>query len=445
METRAFFLKGLAFVFLSLFIFLPSYSDASENEILRRLEKLEREVERLKKENMELRRTRGEGKMADETARPKKAVEKDRQGITVLNKYNMLLYGRVKVDLNYDTREFRKYNDWLGAVGVGDTGNDSTNLNPRDSRIGIKVLSKNEAWTSEARIETDFYGDNNGNSFIPRMRLGYIKLTNHDWNANLLIGQDWIPIARLNPSTIDFGVLAAAGNLWWRVPQVTLRKNIGNIEILGSVMKHRRISTAEEDRMPWVLGRIAYKSDSLGKGGYVAVGAGYRRESLVDNTNGLDNDVNRWLAALELKAQAGKFTFAVEPWIGKGLDKEWLRYDMGINTYDETGTYPNRRPDLMGGVGGFASLSYLMNAKQSISLGYGIDNPRNSDMKGLDLTTVSGTNDRRFTKNEMFFINSWYSIIDAIKVGCEIMHMDTERFGDSNVGTRYTLSSMYLF
>ncbi len=430
------------FLVISFLIVFPSFSKASDAEILKRLERLEHEVEQLKKENMRLRQAQETLKQdkKSETA----AVELSEK-ITGPEKpkYDIQLYGRVKVDLNYDTAEFRKYNDWLGAVGSGDAGHDSTNFNPRDSRIGVKVDSKSGAWMSRALIETDFYGDSNGNNFIPRLRLGYVSLTN-DKGTSFLVGQDWTPVAQLNPPIFDFGILAASGNLWWRVPQVTLRKKVGNVEILTSLMKHRRTDTAEEDRMPWVLGRVAYLFNESGSR-MLALGGGYREETLSHNTYGLENDVGRWLVALELKWKIGKFIFMAEPWVGEGLEKEWLRYDMGVNTFDETGAYPNHRPDLIRAAGGFVSFSYALNDKQTFSMGYGVDDPRNDDMKGMDLATVSGTNDRRFTRNELYFLNTWYAFSPAIKIGAEIIHMETERFSDTGEGTRYTFSTMYLF
>ena len=465
MNIRHIFLMVLAIAFCLSCIFTPS-SYGSDEEILRRLELLEKEVETLKKENTRLRqeletdrkeniaeketlikKVEDNSKKADDIIRSQTESQTAAQAksSTFLSKFDTRIYGRVKTEVNYDTAEFRKYNDWLAAVGVGNAGGDSTNFNPRDSRFGLEVSSQEGPWTSIALIETDFYGDNNGNSLIPRMRLGYVKLINRDLNANLLVGQDWIPVAQLNPEIFDFGIMAASGNLWWRVPQVTLRKEIGDIELLVSAMKHRRTDTAEKDRMPWMLGRVAYKPDFLGKNGFVAIGGGYKHESLVPNDYGIDNDVGRWLMALEFKMNVGKFTFAAEPWIGEGLEKEWLRYDMGVNTFDETDGYPNHRPELIAAMGGFVNVSYELSSKQIVSFGYGIDDPDNDDMKGMDLLAVSGMNDRRYTKNEIFFINSWYSITNAVKLGLELIHMDTERFGDSNVGTRYTFAAMYLF
>ena len=85
-------------------------------------------------------------------------------------------------------------------MDAGDGTNDSTNFNPKDSRFGFKVKRRDGVWLSEARIELDFYGDTPNDNLEPRMRLGYVKLTNDDWKASLLVGQDWIPVASLQPS-----------------------------------------------------------------------------------------------------------------------------------------------------------------------------------------------------------------------------------------------------
>ena len=128
-----------------------------------------------------------------------------------------------------------------------------------------------------------------------------------------------------------------------------------------------------------------------------------------------------------------------EPWIGDGLDEEWLRYDMGINTHDNRFRDRNRRPDIIFSRGGWASLTYAMNSKVKMSLGYGLDDPVNDDVEGIDL------NDRQFTKSETYFLNTWYSLTNAVKVGLEIQYKETERFSDTNNGMRFTWSTAYLF
>ncbi len=453
MKDIVFLLRCLTFIFVSMLIINPSYSIASEAEILRRLERLEKEINELRDENAALRKAQGkeEKEKETETVRLKKAMEADRQELedlircqgwclnlpedqfgTVMGKYDMRIYGRVKVDMNFDTAEFWN-EDWVGCVKAGGLTNNSTNINPRDTRIGFKISRRDGDWTSVARIETDFYGGSHS-SFEPRARLAYLQLLNHDWASNLIIGQDWNPVAQLNPPTIDFGILSTAGNLWQRRPQVTLRKKLGNFEILGSALNAKRTDTTDEDRMPWVFGRIAYNRDWMGKGGYLALGGGVKHETLTANAFG-DNSVTKWLLALEMKQRFGNFIFAAEPWIGEGLGSDFVRY-MDVNNED------TKKPYLIRGVGGFASMSYLMNSKHSFSLGYGIDDPKDGDLDGMTL----GNN--KYTKNQIYFLNTWYSLTKALRIGAEIMHLETERKNtadEDNHGTRYTFSAMYAF
>ncbi len=434
---------------LAMVAFCSNSFAASEDEILRRLEKMEQEIKSLKAENSSLRETVQEEQLRVDTDRKaitelkKSAGKLNSNGLrAVLGKYDMELYGRVKVDLNYDTAEFSRYGDLIGTVDGGDSKNDSTNINPRDSRFGIKVKRRDGVWLSEARIEMDFYGTNAGNNLIPRMRLGYVKLTNDDWKASLTVGQDWIPVASLNPPTIEFGVLSSSGNLWWRVPQVTLRKQVCNFELLLSAMKHRRLSYEEEDRLPWIMAKVSYKEGILGKGGLLALGGGFRNSKIGSsyagglNVNGEDNSVDRWLVALEFKIKRGKFTFLAEPWIGNGLGREFLRYGMADNYNGDTA---NDRPDVITSRGGFAALTYAANKKVKLSLGYGIDDPDADDMDGMAL------GNGQFTKSETIFVNGWYTVTSAVKMGIEVMYLETERWDDSDNGMRFTFSTIYNF
>ena len=351
---------------------------------------------------------------------------------SVWSKYNMRLYGRIKFDLNYDTAEFKKYNDFIGVVKE-DASNDSVNFNPRDTRFGFETSHTGGNWTAKGRFEIDFYGTNSGSNLIPRMRLGYVDLANNSSGTSLRAGQDWIPVAQQNPATIDFGVLTAAGNLWWRVPQVTLRQKLGDVELLLSAMKHRREDTEDEERMPWFLGRVAY---NFGDGNLVALGGGYRTgEYISDAGVHTGKDIDRSLVALELKLNLGPVLLKAEGFWGEALGKDFLRYDMDVNDSD-----PNN-PKEIEAIGGFISLTANATDDLSVSAGYGIDDPRNDDMK----TMRGSLGDRQFTKNSIAFLNTWYKVTKGVKVGAEIMYVETERFNSTDAGLRYTLSTFYNF
>ncbi|MEA2084184.1 MAG: hypothetical protein U9O82_08095 [Thermodesulfobacteriota bacterium] len=404
---------GLIVLIFTVFFSLISMTVSAETDA-ERLDRLEREIKEL---------------------RAKQATQATTENVlskaeSVWSKYNMRIYGRVKVDLNYDTAEFKKYNDFIGVVKE-DAPNDSVNFNPRDTRFGFEASHTDGNWTGKGRFEIDFYGTNSGSNLIPRMRLGYIDLANNSSGTGLRLGQDWIPVAQQNPATIDFGVLTSAGNLWWRVPQVTLRQELGNVELLLSAMKHRRVDTEEEDRMPWILGRIAY---NFGDGNLVALGGGYRTGEYVHTVH-TGKDIDRSLIALELKLNLGPALLKAEGFWGEALSKNFLRYDMGINDSD-----PNN-PKEIEAMGGFVSLTANTTDDLTVSGGYGIDDPKNDDMK----TMKGALGDRQFTRNDMAFVNSWYKVTKGIKVGAEIMYVNTERFDKTDEGMRYTMSMCYKF
>ena len=363
-----------------------------------------------------------------------KVVAKEANPVFSKKSAEWLIYGKIKTDFQYDTAKFNKYNDFVGSVANRltnpDYKNDSTNFNPRDTRFGFWAAHKEGNWLVKGRFEIDFYGTNAGNNLIPRMRLAYASITNVSTKTNLLIGQDWIPIARLNPSTIDFGILTAAGNLWWRVPQITLRqKAFDNFEFLVSLMKHRRTDTGSEDRMPWVLGRIAYTGGILGAGNMVAVGAGYRHASY--GTNNSDNFdrylvVGEWKFALLEK----KLIFKGEAWWGKGVGRNFLRYDLDVA----------RDGSAAEAYGGWADLTWKFAPRWSATIGAGFDNPNDDDMPA-----VAAMNDRQFTKNTQYYANVWYQLTKPLKLGFEVIHIETERYNYTDTGNRFQFSMQYVF
>ncbi|MEW6328199.1 MAG: hypothetical protein AB1487_11525 [Thermodesulfobacteriota bacterium] len=426
-------------------ISVPAFGETLEE----RLNRLEKEIQDLKAQAAQREAELAEIKAAAAkpappvVAAPAKPAEGD-----VWTKYNMRLYGRVKIDLHHDTAQFYN-NDWVGAVkNVSGYTNDSTNFNPRDTRFGFEASHTDNGWTGLGRFEVDFYGTNapgdNGNNLIPRMRLGYVNLIYNPCNTSLLIGQDWVPVAQLNPSQIDFSILTASGNLWWRVPQVTVRKQIGDFELLASAMRHRRTATTDEARMPWVLGRVAYNGGLLGKGCSVALGGGYRTESVAKSTwTTADHRIERYLLAAELKLVRGPWEFKAEPWIGQGIGDEFWRYDLSVNYHNGVGDTAD--PETIWAWGGFVDLTYKVDPRLSFTVGYGVDDPRDEDLAGINFNDGNAARDRQFTMNSQLFFNTWYQLTKAIKVGAELIHVKTERLSDTNSGNRFTVSTWYEF
>jgi len=84
-------------------------------------------------------------------------------------------------------------------------------------------------------------------------------------------------------------------------------------------------------------------------------------------------------------------------------------------------------------------LTYAATSKVNLSLGYGVDDPDADDMDGMAL------GNGQFTKSETIFVNGWYKVTSAVKMGIEVMYLETERWDDSDNGMRFTFSTCYNF
>ncbi|MGW8223720.1 MAG: hypothetical protein ACWGP1_16350 [Syntrophobacteria bacterium] len=363
----------------------------------------------------------------------------------VTSKYNVKIWGRVKFDIHYDTAQFVNYNDFLGAPAdsqaTANASNNSTDFNPRDTRLGFSASHSADAWVGKAVVEMDFYGTNSGNNLIPRMRLGYIDLANNDSGTSIRAGQDWIPIMSSNPSTIDFGILSASGNLWWRVPQVTFRQNLEGLELLAGVMLHRRTDTASETKLPWIMGRVAYSFEAFDGKHMVAANGGYQADK-VKNSTGDDDDIDRWLVGGEAKFNLGPVLLKGEIWYGEGIGSHFLRYDLDVYDTDSTAATSF---DEWQAWGGWIDATYKIMPEWSVTAGLGVDDPDDGDYN-----RQTGNLNRKFKENRTYFVNTWYSLTQAIKVGAEFMYLEADREKDTGAnfkdkGTRTTISMFYAF
>jgi len=342
----------------------------------------------------------------------------------ILSSVDLRFWGRVVMNVHSDTDDIRGNTDFATYI-IGE-GNEEVSFNGRDTRFGFSASSKTGAWDTGLVAEIDFYGDNAGNNLIPRLRLGYVKAANSN-GLELRMGQDWIPIGQMSPGTVDFGILAWGGNLWWRVPQITVRQKNGNWEWLGSLMKHR-ISTSQENQedMPWAIGRAQWSAgDNL-----VAFGLAARTVEVEGN------DYDPYLGVLELKfGLGGGASIVSELWTGAGVGREFIRYGLDYN-------HPGATE--IEGRGGFVSLSLKTGNSSSVNLGVGLDDPEDEDTYTPATTTPVGS--VPFLENRVMFGNYKWKFNKQLGGGLEVMHIDTEQIsGESISGQRFTVSCGYVF
>jgi hypothetical protein len=175
------------------------------------------------------------------------------QGNSLKDSIQVSLYGYVKLDAFYDTRETVNGREghfllWPAAPdydadGVDRAAHGSFNMLAVQSNFGINAKGPMvlNAKTS-AKIEGDFFGQMNENINLVRLRHAYFKM---QWQrTDLLIGQFWNPVFNLGafPTTISFTtgtpVLPFSRN-----PQIRITQHFGDFSLVGVIQSQRDYST----------------------------------------------------------------------------------------------------------------------------------------------------------------------------------------------------------
>jgi hypothetical protein len=232
----------------------------------------------------------------------------------------------------------------------------------------------------------------------------------------------------LNASTIDFGILLRAGNLWERPEQFTIRQKLADnsLELLLSAYKFASSGTSatgsgtgDETRMPKVGARAAYTFEAFGAKHLVAVDGFYQH----DRDNDTKEEIDRWMVGGEFKFNLGPVLLKGEVWYGEAIDGEHGRpADLATQS---SGATRDDETEEVEAWGGWVDATYKITPKWSITAGVGIDDPEEDDWEVEGTRNAMG--DTEFSQNLQTYVNTWYSITPAIKVGAEWMYVDTER------------------
>jgi hypothetical protein len=346
---------------------------------------------------------------------------------------NVQLYGKIKLDAIYDTHNMGT-DAFITKLPKGEK-TDRSSFNIKDTRIGLIINGpKVYDWKITARVETDFYGkvyknDDNG---ALRIRLAYIDLNNHR-GTDIRIGQDYIPIASQMASTLDFLSMGASGNLWDRVPQITVSQTFENgFGILGTAWKSYSSTDGVEMRMPWVGVKVFYKADLLGTGKplYLGLGGAYRNGSYKEN--GISGDVNDYVVAFEWNVPFKVYIpVAVkgEAYVGQGLTtRDFL-------VFTKSHYLDNNDVKELKTKGGFIQLTLKPYKKLSFNLGTGLNDP---DDDGAKIT-------EDYLKNWRAFGNVLYEFAPNLTFGFEWDHQETKYEDGTEAGNRFMASAIYLW
>jgi len=388
-------------------------------------------------------------------------------------------YGRMELDGIYSTRNTnpldpQQFNGY--GTAAGRQNNSSSTLNPRYSVFGIRADRTDGKNTLTGDVEMDFYGESdNANNLVPRLRLAFLKYSPNNSKSSITIGQDWNPIMSLLSDNIDFAIMGYTGNLWQRIPQITVRHNFSeNVEGLLTVMRFERglsnccgntqtrptnsgdlgggsgstNSFNDPVQIPYFGTRFAYNGTGDMAGTMVAVNASYRWYRSAPTSNPLfqsGKDINSYLVGVEAVRQVTKqLKFMGELAFGQALGNEWFRWNQDLNRL--TGN-PVRTMTF------WTQLSYAPSRAYTFLAGYGIDNPLDSDLKGsMNAYGAGGVNSNiQYLSNQRTYVTAIHPVWADLSMGLEWQHFWTNWAQPIGIESQkyqadmFTLSAWYNF
>jgi hypothetical protein len=269
-------------------------------------------------------------------------------------------------------------------------GTGSVSASARQTRLGLRATGFQAAGAKgTAVVEIDFFGgfpsvgvgDNMG---IVRLRLANVRL---DWqHASVVIGQDWMVFAPVNPLSIaSAGIpqMAAAGNPWARLPQLRGEWHDHNLLLQGAVMAPStgdfnsayayQPAPGALSQVPFFQGRAAWATANwreLKKPASIGVSGQYGRARQISTT--ADRTIDSRGVAVDWSLPiVSRLSLSGEAFSGRNLAGFQAGVFQGVN--------PDSAAD--GGArsietrGGWAQLVGTINPRLNVMATYGLDDP----------------------------------------------------------------------
>jgi len=357
------------------------------------------------------------------------------------------LYGYIRADLSHDSQATAPKADFAFWVlpeldGEKDA---QTHLGARETRVGLNLFGPDAGeWKTTGKIEVDFYGGGNPNSYSPRIRLAYLDLA-HSSGLSIRAGQDWETFVEVIPRIVNFAYLADIGALGLRRPQARVTQELKFSETTKLVAKAAVAQTVGEDLdgggfddgadadWPTFQFNVALHQKLWAeKSARFAFSGHYGRETLdaaVSNAvTGLDaEDYDTWSAQGSVYLPLTK-CLAVQGnlWTGENLDTYYGGIGQGVNM---------GLGEAVASKGGWAQLLYDPTEKLCFGLGYSMDDPDDDDL-----------NPGMRAKNQQAFVNGFYKLTPAVTVMAEYANMTTDYVdGDEACNNRVQVAVRYAF
>jgi len=321
-----------------------------------------------------------------------------------------------------------------------------TTLSVQDSIMGVQFMTPeaHQGWKFSGKAEFDLVGlsEFHQNDYGFHWRHLFVN-AEHDSGWSVLFGQTWHLWKIVTPSEIDGAWMENAGHPYRRSPQIRVTKKWdwedSSFELRGGIVKggpgmgEDRDGNGIQDNTasPWVLfegaavydKKAAWQDDDrrwlVGLGGMWGRNRSYRFGGFDGETpvfGQQEDDYDSMMGLVAAQVPFGRFTLTGQFFGGENLG--------GIQAgCGQTVAYHNWHHKFVRGnevrtIGGFADLTYQINDDWSAAIGYGCDDPVDSDIEG-------GYNHYGILFNDRAYVAAFYQVTGNFKLGLEYARLMT--------------------
>ncbi len=403
---------------------------------------LEKRIDHLEKELKELKRLLQQQKETQSKKAP--SLEK-KTSAPLISKFRFKPYGYIKLDAVYDGSETNYGNFCLYVPNESGDHNDSEfSLTARQTRVGLYIEAPEfDEWKTRGRLEIDFYGDGTEHENKANPLLRHAVLEMKKGGFGLLAGQTSDLISPLNPTTLNYTVAWTAGNIGYRRPQLRATYQLpldDNNRLTSALGISRTAGLVHEDLdldgrndgddagFPTVQARIAYSTKDLSPGESVFGLSGHYGEEEIDFPAHSKN-IASWSVNGDFKIPfSDQWCLSGEVFMGSNLDDYFGGILQGVNVDAREGIQS---------IGGWAQLKYKQDEKWQYNAGFGVDDPKNSDLS-------SNPDDAMRSRNMVFYLNGLYNIIPPVTIGVEYSHWQT-RYKAMSTGIDNRIQTSFIY
>jgi hypothetical protein len=361
--------------------------------------------------------------------------------------FSLKPYGYVKLDASYDTSRVQvgDYAFYVLPQVNGERDNEF-NMTARETRIGLELMGPDtEDWKTTGKIEVDFYGPSGtANSANLRLRLGYLDVA-HSSGFSVRAGQDWETFVTVIPRMLNFAILADAGQLGLRRPQLRLSQEVpisGSTKFTAKVAAARPIGQdldggGQDDGADSGAPHFQYNAlletplltTKASKFSFSGVIGRDTIDTTVSNkvVTTDENNYNVWaMIGSALLPVHQKVALQGTLWTGENLSTYYGGIGQGVNIAKQTA---------IGAKGFWVQIMTDPLECLNWNLGYGLDDPSDADLsKG------------NRARNTMIFTSLYYKLTTAVTLAVEYSNITTAYLqGDDATDNRFQGSMIYKF